>query len=60
MYPTNDELASCLTLAERRSRFRWQAEVSGPGSPGVDVITPADCAPDTPDRPATEPGDRHG
>jgi hypothetical protein len=29
------ELAHRLLLAERRRRFRWQADVSGPGSAGV-------------------------
>lgn len=44
------ELASCITLANRRRRFQWQADVSGPGSSGVGVVAPNGCAPDPLDR----------
>jgi hypothetical protein len=40
------DLASCVDLAERRRRFRWQAEVSGPGSSGVAVGEPIGGRPD--------------
>jgi hypothetical protein len=41
-----NDLTSCVELAERRRRFRWQAEVSAPGSSGVAVGEPIGGCPD--------------
>jgi hypothetical protein len=57
--PTHDQLASSILLAERRNRFRWQAEVSEPGSSGVSVVVPDDFATELLDRLAPESGGSH-
>jgi hypothetical protein len=42
-----DELALArrMVLANRRRRFQWQADASGPGTSGVSVVAPNGCAP---------------
>jgi hypothetical protein len=57
--PTNDELANYLMLARTRSRFQWQAEVSAPGSSGVNLVNPDERAAQLLDRLATESGVSH-
>jgi hypothetical protein len=39
-------LARCIVLADRRSRFQWQADVSGPGTSSVGLVALDGCAPD--------------
>jgi hypothetical protein len=52
LIPPTDELqlARCIVLANRRRRFRWQADVSGPGSNGASGVARSGCAPDLLDR----------
>jgi hypothetical protein len=51
MPPTDElELARCIVLSNRRRRFHWQADVSGPGTSGTSVVAPNGCPSDLVDR----------